>query len=168
MWTPSRLSESASAAIAKLGADLLRSRRLMRAPIWVYRARLGFLFGHRLLMLEHTGRQTGLKRFTVLEVLEQPEPDVFIVASGFGTRAQWFRNVQAYPAVKVSVGSHVSVPAGARTLDQEEADAALGAYADRHRRAWETMKPALESTLGEKITEQDTPLPMVEFAIAQS
>ena len=166
MWTPSRVSENASAAMAKLGAGLLRSRRLMRAPIWLYRARLGFLFGNRLLMLEHTGRRSGLKRYTVLEVLEQPESNVYIVASGFGRRAQWFRNVQADSAVRVSVGPHVSVPADARTLDQAEADAALCAYADRHRRAWETMKPALESTLGEKITEHDTPLPMVAFAIA--
>lgn len=41
---------------AGTAARMLRSRRLMRAPIWLYRARLGGLLGGRLLMLEHIGR----------------------------------------------------------------------------------------------------------------
>jgi hypothetical protein len=49
------LSRVMSHAIAKAGARLLRSRWLMRAPIWLYRARLGFLFRSRMLMLEHIG-----------------------------------------------------------------------------------------------------------------
>ncbi|MET8156751.1 hypothetical protein ABZT47_10295 [Sphaerisporangium sp. NPDC005289] len=42
-----------------IGARVLRTRRLVRAPIWLYRAGLGILFGSRLLMLEHIGRTTG-------------------------------------------------------------------------------------------------------------
>lgn len=167
MKNPSQMSETAAETIGQLGARLLRSRRLMRAPIWLYRVRLGFLFGHRLLLLEHTGRRTGLQRFTVLEVVGHPAPNVYIVASGFGTRAQWFRNVAAEPDVRVSVGFHTSVPACARQLAQNDADTALRRYIERHRRAWETMKPAIESTLGAKITEQDTPLPMVELVVRE-
>ncbi|RDH76450.1 nitroreductase family deazaflavin-dependent oxidoreductase [Mycolicibacterium moriokaense] len=140
----------------------------MRSPIWLYRARLGFLLGDRLLLLEHTGRKSGLPRHTVLEVMGHPAPGVYNVASGFGARAQWFRNVAANPDVKVSVGTHVSVPADARTLTQDEADATLASYVAQHRRAWETMKPALESTLGEEITAKHTPLPILELALRQS
>jgi deazaflavin-dependent oxidoreductase (nitroreductase family) len=168
MTNASRLRDLAPDAIAKLGANLLRSRRIMRAPIWLYRARLGFLFGHRLLLLEHTGRRTGLRRFTVLEVMGHPDAEVFFVASGFGNRAQWFRNVQANPDVRVSVGWLVSVPAHARTLESGEADTALQAYIQRHRKAWETMKPALEATLGEEITEHNTPLPIIELTVRRS
>ncbi|HTM84573.1 MAG TPA: nitroreductase family deazaflavin-dependent oxidoreductase, partial [Mycobacterium sp.] len=39
----------------------------MRAPIWLYRARLGALLGSRLLMLEHRGRTSGARRYVVLE-----------------------------------------------------------------------------------------------------
>lgn len=163
---PSELTATAADTIGRLGAGLLRSRRLMRAPIWLYRARLGFLFGNRLLLLEHTGRRTGQQRFTVLEVTGHPAPDVYIVASGFGTRSQWFRNIEANPDVKVSAGSHASVPARARRLTQDEADAALSAYIARHRRAWDTMKPVIEETLGTEITPHDTALPMVEFRLA--
>lgn len=156
-----------SDTIGRLGARLLRSRLLMRAPIWLYRARLGVLFGSRLLMLEHTGRKSGQQRLTVLEVIGHPSRDVYIVASGFGTRAQWFRNVEADPSVRVSVATRVSAPATARTLSQSEADAALQAYIERHRTAWETMKPAIESTLGTEITDHDTALPMVELELRQ-
>lgn len=137
----------------------------MRAPIWLYRAGLGVLFGERLLLLEHTGRRTGQRRFTTLEVVGHPAPDVYIVASGFGTRAQWFRNVQADPDVRVSVGRRVSVAAHARRLADGDADAALLAYIERHQRAWQTMKPALESTLGATITTHDTALPLVQLEL---
>jgi len=137
----------------------------MRAPIWLYRARLGVLLGNRLLMLEHTGRTSGQRRFTVLEVIGHPSRDVYIVASGFGTRAQWFRNVEANPNVSVSVASRTSVPATARNLCPAEAGTALRAYTERHPTAWEAMKPAIESTLGAEIDTADTALPMVELTL---
>lgn len=36
---------------ARMAARLLRTRWLVRAPIALFRARLGFVFGRRLLML---------------------------------------------------------------------------------------------------------------------
>lgn len=90
---------SASSRLAALGAAmaarLLRARWLVRAPIWLYRGRLGIVFGSRLLMLEHTGRTSGARRYAVLEVIDRPSPGRYVVSSGFGARAQWFRNVQA-------------------------------------------------------------------------
>ena len=161
----SSLVHGASDFMVGVGTKALRSRRLMRAPIGLYRARLGFLLGSRILLLEHVGRKSGLTRSVVLEVLDHPDPDTYIVASGFGTRAQWYKNVRAEPRVKVSVGSRVSNPAIARTLSTSEADAALRRYVDRHRRAWESMKPVLESTLGAPITTLNTALPMVELRL---
>ena len=55
-----------------LGARALRTRWLVRAPINLYRVGLGFLFGTRLLMLEHVGRRTGARRYVVLEVVDRP------------------------------------------------------------------------------------------------
>lgn len=43
----------------RAAAALLRVRWFVRAPIWLFRARLGGLFGSRLLMLEHVGRSPG-------------------------------------------------------------------------------------------------------------
>ncbi|WP_231990642.1 nitroreductase family deazaflavin-dependent oxidoreductase [Mycobacterium sp. 852002-30065_SCH5024008] len=137
----------------------------MRAPIWIYQARAGALFGSRLLMLEHVGRKSGAARYVVLEVVGHSSPDTYVVASGFGRKAQWFRNIQANPRVRVYAGSQAPRRATARILDQQEADRALAAYVSRHRQAWEQMRPVLEETLGVPITETDTPLPLVELRL---
>lgn len=47
-----------SARIGRWGAWALGNRILTRAPIWLYRAGLGFVFGSRILMLEHVGRRS--------------------------------------------------------------------------------------------------------------
>ncbi len=146
-----------------IGARLLRSRRLMRAPTWIYKARAGALFGSRILMLEHIGRTSGAPRYAVLEVVDHPTPDVYVVASGFGRKAQWFRNIEANPRVRVYVGSHAPRRATARILEKAEADRTLATYRDRHPQAWERFRPVLENTLGAPITDTDSPLPIVEL-----
>lgn len=149
----------------RAGGRLLRSRRLMRAPTWIYKARAGALFGSRILMLEHIGRSSGARRYAVLEVVDHPAPDRYIVASGFGRKAQWFRNVRANPRVRVYVGSHRPRRATARVLDQRETDSALVTYRSRRPRTWERFRPVLEQTLGEPITDTGSPLPMVELRL---
>ncbi|CAM4080212.1 deazaflavin-dependent oxidoreductase, nitroreductase family [Mycobacterium basiliense] len=151
---------------AKTGARILRSRFLMRAPIWIYKARAGAVFGSRILMLEHVGRKSGARRYAVLEVIDHPTPDSYVIASGFGRKAQWFRNIEANPRVRVYAGSRAPAPAMARILDQDEADRTLGVYRSRHTRAWEQFKPILEETLGTEITEANTALSMVELQLA--
>ncbi|MBN9619856.1 MAG: nitroreductase family deazaflavin-dependent oxidoreductase, partial [Actinobacteria bacterium] len=99
---------------ARAAAALLGTRWIVRAPIWAYRARLGALFGSRLVLLEHRGRVSGARRYVVLEVVATPGPNTVVVASGFGARAQWYRNIQVDPHVRVTRGSHRSRPALAR------------------------------------------------------
>jgi deazaflavin-dependent oxidoreductase (nitroreductase family) len=151
--------------LAAVGARILRSRLLMRAPIWFFKVHAGAVLGPRLLMLEHIGRTSGVRRYVVLEVVDHPSSDRYVVASGFGEKAQWFRNIKANPRVRVYAGSRAPKPATARIMTQQEADRALGAYANRHPRAWQRFKPVLERTLGSPITETDTPLPIVELRL---
>ncbi len=160
---PHSTTSRATRAIASRAAALLRVRRFVRAPIWLYRARLGFLFGSRLLMLEHIGRTSGVRRYVLLEVIARPAPGSYIAATGFGARAQWFRNVQANPQVRVYLGSRRPAPATARALTGEQSASALAAYTNAHPRAWRTLKPVFETTLGAQIGEQKTSLPLVAF-----
>lgn len=143
----------------------LRCRPLMRAPIALYRAGLGFLFGARLLMLEHTGRRTGLPRYVALEVVDHPDPNVYVVASGFGEKAQWFRNVMAHPDVRVWTGGRRGVPASARRMATAEADATLRRYIAAHPRAWDAMSAVLDRSIDGQVAPPDTKLPMVELRI---
>lgn len=162
---PDVTSPPAADAIGRTGARVLRNRRLMRAPIWLYKARLGFLFGFRMLLLEHVGRKTGTRRYVVLEVFGHATPGTYVVVSGFGDRAQWYRNVVAEPRVRVASGARGLSPATARRLSVVEADAVLAVYVSKHRRAWNRFKSILENTLGTTISEHDTELPMVELRL---
>lgn len=127
----------------------------------LYRMRLGWVFGSRLLMLEHRGRASGLRRYVILEVVDRPAPDSWVVVAGFGDRAQWLLNVRADPRVSVSVGSRLSTPARARELTARERASTLRAYAAHHPRTWRRLRPVLEETLGAPIDADGTHLPMV-------
>jgi deazaflavin-dependent oxidoreductase (nitroreductase family) len=165
MTTTRKTERREGGAVASAGSWLLGNRRLMRAPLWLYRARLGFVFGSRMLMLEHVGRRTGARRRVVLEVVGHPTTDTWVVASGFGERSQWYRNVMAEPRVRVAVGARAPRPALARRLAPAEADVVLADYIARHRRGWTRFKAVLEVTLGTAITEHDTNLPMIAFQL---
>ncbi|MBU9764962.1 nitroreductase family deazaflavin-dependent oxidoreductase [Mycobacterium sp. TNTM28] len=151
--------------LADFGARLLRNRHLVRAPIWLYRIRAGALLGSRVMMLEHIGRTSGARRYVVLEVVSRPDPDTIVIASGFGTKAQWFRNITANPHVRVWLGSRPPVDAVAQVLDQPAADQVLAEYRAQHPKTWDQFKLVLEETLGRPITDTDSPLPMVAIRL---
>ncbi|MCQ4081056.1 nitroreductase family deazaflavin-dependent oxidoreductase [Streptomyces sp. RB6PN25] len=107
-------------------------RLLVRAPILLYRWHLGWLFGQRFVLLTHTGRLTGQSRQVLLEVAGRaPETDAYLVASGFGVNAQWYRNVRQDPAVTIQVGGWRTA-AVADLLTPEECAGAMAEYAARH------------------------------------
>ena len=145
-----------------LAARLLQTRGVVRAPIWLYRHRLGWLLGQRMLMVEHVGRKSGLARFVCLEVVERSGSDVVVVASGFGPHAQWYQNLKAHPACRVSIGNRVAVPARARMMSDEEADATIARYQQRHPVAWQRLRGAIERAVQHPVDG----LPMVELLLA--
>lgn len=103
-------------------------RTLLHLPIPLYHARLGFLFGHRFLLLVHTGRKSGKRRETPLEVVRYDKATrEAIVAAGWGRKTQWLHNVEAGLADEVWIGRSRYVPA-VRRLDVDEAMAAFAQY----------------------------------------
>lgn len=109
----------------------------------MFRAGLGFVFGRRLVMLEHLGRRSGQRRYVVLEVLERDTRGLVIV-SGYGRSAQWYRNVLAHPEVRVWTGSRRAAPARACPVPAEQVPARLEQYRNRHRRAAKALGRALQ------------------------
>ena len=148
--------------ISRPAGRMLRNRRLVRGPILLYRLRLGFVFGARMVLLEHIGRRSGARRQVVLEVIER-SPRGIVVVSGFGARAQWFRNLLADPRGWVTVGSRRPQPVRAVLLSPAEAGAVMRTYAEQHPRAWANLRPILEDTLGTSIGEGQSPLPLVRL-----
>ena len=72
-------------------------------------------------MLEHLGRITGARRYAILEVVGHSSPTRYVVVSGFGELAQWFRNVMTNPAWRISCA-----PAAVRHCDAAERARRLG------------------------------------------
>lgn len=116
-------------------------RWFFRAPIALYRLGLGGLLGRRFLLLEHRGRRSGLRRRTVLEVVDR-EGATPVVVSGYGRRSDWLANVRADPAVTVTWG-HRRFAARARIVGHSEAVAAFDRYRKAHPRAARFLGRAL-------------------------
>ncbi|MEO7121853.1 MAG: nitroreductase family deazaflavin-dependent oxidoreductase [Lacisediminihabitans sp.] len=132
-----------------LGARILKTRWIVRAPIGLFRAGLGFLFAGRLLLLEHVGRVSGEPRYVVLETVVRRGKDEVIVASGFGDKAQWFRNLVVNPQCHISIGTRRRVPALARVLGLDEASDVLDQYRSAHPKAWAELTAAIVAVTGD-------------------
>ena len=139
-----------------LADRILRMRGLMCAPIPLYRSGWGWLLGRRFVMIEHMGRKSHQPRYAVVEVVDRGH-NVLRVASGFGVRAQWYRNLAANGVAFLSTGAAVRVPAHVRLLDDAESRAVLDTYAKRHPLAWKILGPAMTERSGGAV------VPIVEF-----
>ncbi len=149
--------------LSGIGARMLRTRWLVRAPIPLYRAGLGRLLGRRVLMLEHLGRKSGLPRYVCLEVVAHPTPGHLLVVSGFGTGAQWYRNLMAHPECRVSWGRVRRAPSVARFLTPVQSRTALDGYAARYPASWRMLRRTIQKAVS---TPVDT-LPVVELAFEE-
>jgi deazaflavin-dependent oxidoreductase (nitroreductase family) len=127
-------------------------RLAFRLPIYLYRLNLGWLLGHRFLLLVHRGRRSGLRRETVLEVVRyNPATKESVVLSAWGERADWYRNIQVTPALEVRTGGERYVPQQ-RFLAPEENHAMLADYGRHHPLAFLLFARAFGYPLGETET----------------
>lgn len=117
-------------------------RIAFRAPAWLYRMRLGWLLGHRFVYLAHLGRRSGLRRETVVEAVGLDDAEVFVV-SGYGERADWYRNLRAAPALEIRLGGHRYRQPPQRFLTREQTVELLTRYRRRHPRTWRRLASAL-------------------------
>lgn len=120
-------------------------RWLARSPIALYRRGFGWLLGGRFMMMEHTGRRSGLPRYVVLEVADQ-EPGELVVCSGHGAGSDWLRNIRANRAVRVWHGRQRAVPATAEIVAADDARERLTRYRDRHPKAAAVLARTLQIT----------------------
>jgi deazaflavin-dependent oxidoreductase (nitroreductase family) len=119
-------------------------RALLRAPIWLYRAHLGWVFRRRLLYLVHRGRRTGARREVVVEVVDfRPDLPEAVVVAAWGPNPDWYRNLQAAPAVEVRIGRDRWLNPEHRRLEPDETLRALRTYQRKHPRAWRRLAPLL-------------------------
>ncbi len=117
------------------GSNMVRAPPFMlpifRSPIWFYRLGLGWLFGHRFMLLTHVGRRSGKLRRTILAVLSFDSSTQEIMAISAWSASDWYKNIQASPALEVEMASVRYVPAY-RSLSPEEIADFFEEYRRRH------------------------------------
>jgi len=108
------------------------SRLAFRFPIFLYHAHLGWMMGYRFVLLTHTGRKSGQLRQNVLEVVRYDKATGgCIVASGWGDKSDWYRNVTANPKIFFQIRGKRSA-GNAERLSPEEGAKELLDYAHRY------------------------------------
>ena len=123
-------------------------RRVLRAPLWLYDRGLGWVLGKRFLCLTHTGRRSGRRHRTVLEVVGPGRrPGEVVVLSGLGVTADWYRNVRAGGMVEVTLARR-SFRAEHRVLGADEAVAVLVGYERRNRWVAPVVRRVLSRLVG--------------------
>ena len=144
-----------------LAARLITTPSVARAPIAVFRAGFGFVFAGRLLMLEHRGRNSGAWHRVALEVVDREAGDSIVIASGFGPRTQWYRNLAADSRCVVSVGLIRRRRARAELLDAERGATLLADYAARHPTGWRELRRMISDVTGDP----SSPIPLVRLRL---
>lgn len=148
---------------------------LFRAPVALFDHRLDRLLGQRFLQVTHVGRRSGRLHRTVLEVIGTiPATGEVVTIAGYGPGANWFRNIQAHPAVEIALGGRRFRPVQ-RVLDEAAAVAVITAYERRHRIVLPLIKMVLSRLVGWRYDASDAAhhrlavqLPMVAFGPAPS
>ena len=103
-------------------------KAMFKAPLYLWRMGLGVLLPRQILVLATTGRKSGLPRHTMVEY-SKINGQIYI-ASGWGKRPQWVKNIEADPVVTVeSVNEGVLTGTAHRVTDEDE-----------FRRMWEPMQ----------------------------
>lgn len=144
-------------------------KHFLHAPTWLYRTHLGFVFGNRFLMIEHHGRRSGNLYRTVLEVAGRyPDKGEWIVTSGTGPKADWYRNLQTNGVDAVWMGS-TRHKATVRFLEAPEAATVMADYEDAHPRAaaklFESMGVSYDGTDDGRVDLMHE-IPMVGFTLS--
>jgi deazaflavin-dependent oxidoreductase (nitroreductase family) len=77
---------------------------IFKLPLALYRVHLGWLLGHRFMQLTHVGRRSGKVRRTILAVLDFDAQTKEIKAVSAWNASEWYKNIQAAPALQVEAG----------------------------------------------------------------
>jgi deazaflavin-dependent oxidoreductase (nitroreductase family) len=104
---------------------------ILKLPLLLYRTGLGWVLGHRFMLLVHVGRRRGKTRQTVLAVLSFDPKTRQIKAISAWSASDWYKNILRLPALQVETGFTRYVPVH-HSLSPEEIAALLEEYCRKH------------------------------------
>jgi deazaflavin-dependent oxidoreductase (nitroreductase family) len=115
---------------------------------WLYAHRLGRLLGRRILLLHHTGRRSGRRYTTPLEVVGHSPSGAPIVVAGLGD-SDWLRNLASGGPAAATIRS-TTEPVTANVLPAGDVAEVLAAYERRHGPAAPLVRRLLSMLLGRR------------------
>jgi deazaflavin-dependent oxidoreductase (nitroreductase family) len=93
----------------------------MRMPLRAYRHDAGWMLGQTFIEFTHTGRKTGKPHEAVAMVLHHnPCTGEAVICAAWGPKTDWYRNLQAGPAIAAHLGRARFTPEH-RFLSKDEA-----------------------------------------------
>jgi deazaflavin-dependent oxidoreductase (nitroreductase family) len=93
-------------------------RAMFQWPVQLWRLGLGPLMGHHMVLITQTGRKSGLPRRTMTELYQINGRKY--APSGFGRRAQWYRNIEADPRVTIQTAAGAESMLAQRVVEDDE------------------------------------------------
>ena len=79
-----------------------------KVPVWVHKMGFGGwerLVGAQWMLIAATGRKSGKRRETMVDVMHyDAATDTYYIEAAYGSRADWYRNIQANPHFEAQVG----------------------------------------------------------------
>ena len=101
-------------------------------PIIFYRLGLGGLLGESLILLNHIGRKTGnIHQVVVRVVSHNKDLDTYYIASAWGFKSQWPRNLLSHPEIAAQIGRR-KLTVNAQLLTPQQGAHVLLDYRQRH------------------------------------
>ncbi len=107
-------------------------KALFKVPVWMYQARLGFVFFGRLIAIVHRGRKRGSRYVSGLELLDRRDGELFVF-SFWGAKSDWYGNVEANGVDELWDGTK-RTGASFRVVASDEAVGVLSDYEKAHKR----------------------------------
>lgn len=94
----------------------------LKVPLLLHKAGLGGwekLVGAEWMLIATTGRKTGKRREAMVDVMDYDKAtDTYYIEAAYGTRADWYKNIQSNPVFEAIVGRR-KFRARANTLSSE-------------------------------------------------
>ena len=79
-----------------------------RIPVWMHKLGVGGwerLIGAQWMLITTVGRKSGKPRDTMVDVMDyDAASDTYYIEAAYGSRADWYKNMQANPVFEVRVG----------------------------------------------------------------
>lgn len=105
-----------------------------RIPVYFYRIGLGWLFGSRFVLINHTGRKSGKPYQAVVEIVERDKPTGSItIVAAYGSQTQWYQNLRALPKTMIQCGRR-KIEVTSQFVPPEDGEEIMARYFNRYGR----------------------------------